>query len=132
MALIQAAWCLRNKKLLPMLGIVLMLTAGVGGQKAVLGNVGKTAGVVVDNAIPLAFLSTAMGMQDYDPFGYGAGSYNGYGWNTFAETGWDQEESVRRALQDMKIYQSEDRRLTGRRMRSAVQRTIIYHHEFGE
>lgn len=107
MALIQAAWCLRNKKLLPMLGIVLMLTAGVGGQKAVLGNVGKTAGVVVDNAIPLAFLSTAMGMQDYDPFGYGAGSYNGYGWNTFAETGWDQEESVRRALQDMKrtLYQ---------------------------
>lgn len=107
MALIQGAWCLQRKKLLPMLGIVLMLLAGIGGQKAVLGNVGRTAGVVVDNAIPLAFLSTAMGMQDYDPFGYGVGSYNGYGWNTFAETGWDQEESIRRALQDMKrtLYQ---------------------------
>lgn len=107
MALIQAAWCLQNKRLLPMLGILLMLISGIGGQKAVLGNVGKTAGVVVDNAIPLAFLSTAMGMQDYDPFGYGVGSYNGYGWNTFAETGWDQEESIKRALLDMKrtLYQ---------------------------
>ena len=107
MAMIQAAWCLRNKKLLPMLGIVLLLISGIGGQKAVLRNVGRTAGVVVDNAIPLAFLSTAMGMQDYDPFGYGVGAYNGYGWNTFAETGWDQEESIKRALQDMKrtLYQ---------------------------
>lgn len=100
LALIQFFLCVKNRKIFPMIGIIIMLFAGILVQKQVLNYVGETADVVVDNGMPKV-LWIAMGMQGWDRFGHGIGAYNAYSWDTFVESGYDKEEAARRGWENI-------------------------------
>lgn len=102
MAIIQVCLCIKNKIIFRLFPLGLMLIAGVFGQKLMSVQIGRAVGVDVDNGMPVISLLIAMGMQDNDPNNTGAGSYNGYNYNLFAETGYDQAEAQKLALQDIK------------------------------
>lgn len=101
LAIIQFCLCLKKRKILPMFGIIIMLLAGMQVQKQVLKYIGEKTDVIVDNGMPVVPLMIAMGMQGWDRFGFGVGSYNAYNWFTFAESGWDREEAARKGWENI-------------------------------
>lgn len=100
MVIIQLLLMITNKKILPLVLLVLMPAVAMSGQRLMISSVERQAGVELGEGMP-AVAWIAMGLQDNPIESKGPGSYNDYNINLFKECGLDKEETSARAMEYM-------------------------------
>lgn len=92
MFIIQVLIFFKNKKVVPLIMILVVLLIPLAGQKAILSSIENKTGVQFEYAMPNELL-VAMGLQGDVAAGEVPGQYNAYTWSTFSECGFDREIS---------------------------------------
>lgn len=101
MAIVQFCIFLRTKSWKSLFPVVLILGFIFIGERLFFLPVWQNTGIALNQGAP-ASLSIAMGFQDNANESRGPGSYNGFNWVTFRDSGYDKEKSSAIALENIK------------------------------
>lgn len=121
--IIEFLVCLRKKKWLPMLCVLLVLGCVLGGQRLYNYSIVKNTGISLDGGAP-AILWIAMGMQGEEEISKDPGGYNGYNWSTFTGCEYDAGAAAEQAKADIGRRLEEWRAHPGRMLRFYKNKTL--------